>query len=86
MNTVSTKGFQENLEQLHAEENPYVLDDNLPDSFNDWVSNLHYITIAEMAKTYCYFNGQQDAWKEIAEDYWTQNFGALPTEDQISLI
>lgn len=86
MTSVSVKGFEENLERLHMEENPTVLDDDLPDSFNNWISEISYLAITEFAKTYCYFNGNKDAWKEIAEGFWTQNFGALPTEDQIILI
>jgi hypothetical protein len=83
--SVSLKGFEENLQNLHMEDNPFVLDDNLPDSFDAWISELSYLSITEMAKTYCYFNGEKDLWKEIAEEYWTQNFGALPTENQLAI-
>jgi len=32
--------FEEYLETIHFEENPQLLDDDLPDAFNDWLGEL----------------------------------------------
>jgi uncharacterized protein (DUF1786 family) len=34
------KTFEEYLEMVHMNENPMILDDDLPDDFDRWLSNL----------------------------------------------
>lgn len=32
--------FEEFLGRMHMEDEPMVLDDDLPDAFDDWISNI----------------------------------------------
>lgn len=43
------KTFEDFLAEKHAKENPMILDDNLSDAFNDWVSELDPAKIIEDA-------------------------------------
>lgn len=82
---ISLQGFEATLQELHWEENPQILDDNLPDAFSDWISNMSYEDIGEFAQTYCYSRGQYKNWEQIRDEYWTENFGPLPTKYQPDL-
>lgn len=80
MESVTLDGFEATLQEIHQEENPTILDDNLPEAFSDWIGNRSFQDIQEFAQTYCYSMGQRQNWKVLAEDYWRENFGPLPTE------
>ena len=77
---ISLEGFESTMMDMFHEENPHLLDDDLADAFSDWISNQSLPDIVEMAEVYCYKMGEHKQYKQLAEDYWTKNFGALPTE------
>ena len=52
--------FEEYLQYIHMEEYPTVLDDDLPDSFNDWVSELTVKDVDKFAQEY----GDMVAYRE----------------------
>lgn len=46
----TTLSFEDFLKDKHYEENPTILDDDLPDAFDDWLGNLdghEYIRYAD---------------------------------------
>jgi hypothetical protein len=50
------KGFDDFLQMVHCDENPGILDDDLPDAYVDWSSNLSYddwIVYGEMYGNWC---------------------------------
>ncbi len=83
---VSVDGFEATLQEIHQEENPTILDDELPGAFADWITYFSYREIQEMAETYCYQMGEHKEWRRIADEYWTRNFGSLPNKYQPELI
>jgi hypothetical protein len=44
--------FEEFLQDMHYELHPTLLDDDLPDAFNDWISNLDSEAWIEMGNGY----------------------------------
>lgn len=80
MSKTSLDGFEATLQEIHQEENPTILDDDLLEAFGDWISNRSFEDIQEFAQTYCYSMGEHQNWKALAENYWKENFGPLPTE------
>ena len=34
------KDFEDYLQECHIKENPHLLDDDIPDAFSDWLSDL----------------------------------------------
>lgn len=82
---ISLEGFEVTMMEMFQEENPQILDDDLPDKFSDWISNCSYQDIQAMSAVYCYKMGQHAAYLQLAEDYWTKNFGPLPTKYQPDL-
>jgi hypothetical protein len=69
---VSVDGFEAWLQETHQAEHPTILDDELPDAFSDWVSNLEGWEITEYAKTYV---KEMNVAEQISETYWKTNFG-----------
>lgn len=48
---LTTYSFEKYLEEKHMEQEPTVLDDDLPDAFDHWVCNIGYdLTIAYAEK------------------------------------
>lgn len=69
---ITLNGFEAYLQEVHQSENPELLDDDLPEAFNDWVSNLEGDDLVEYAQNY--FNDMN--WPhELAYAYFHQNFG-----------
>ncbi|GMG80996.1 hypothetical protein LNKW23_02080 [Paralimibaculum aggregatum] len=66
------------LQYLHREDFPELLDDELPDHFDEWVSLKefsHLRTIArEYARNHNYAVGEAD---QAVLDYWKNNFGSI---------
>jgi len=61
------KTFNEYLQDIHADENPTVLDDDMPDSFDDFMGNMDIEEICEYAELYggyCYIQGKKDMANE----------------------
>lgn len=54
--------FEEWLQYEHQMENPTILDDDLPDAFNDWVSELTNVDLEVLASRY----GQDVAQRDLA--------------------
>ena len=46
------KTFTEYLNSLHANERPYLLDDDMPDDFNNWLEQFDVNDILEMVGQY----------------------------------
>ena len=44
------KTFEDFLQQYHADNNREVLDDDLPDAYEDWVGNLEADEVMELAE------------------------------------
>jgi len=44
--------FEEFLAEKHCEQNPEILDDNLPDAFNDWLTYIDVQDIIDYANEY----------------------------------
>ena len=44
------KTFEDFLQQYHSDNNPEVLDDDLPDNYEDWVGNLSGEEVMELAE------------------------------------
>lgn len=64
------KTFEEFLEDRHAARNPQVLDDDMPDSFDDWLGQLdgeEYMDYAQKWGNIVYLDGKGDAFKESLE-------------------
>ena len=70
--------FTEYLEQKHSQLNPMVLDDDLPDSFDSWMSELEQDDLLTYGTDYG--NEMFDAGKNKFADkkndnFWLRNFG-----------
>ena len=51
MQTYYKETFEDFLQRMHSDDEPTVLDDDLPDAFDDWLSNLGVdLTIAYAEK------------------------------------
>lgn len=46
------KNFEDYLQEKHMEANPMILDDDLPDHFDEWLGNLDIETVIIMADAY----------------------------------
>ena len=46
------KNFEEYLQEMHMKEEPYVLDDDLPDAFSEWLCELDPDDMMVHADTY----------------------------------
>ena len=46
--------FETYLQDQHANEHPDILDDNMPDAFDDWVSNLDNDEWIRLANQFAY--------------------------------
>lgn len=69
---ITLNGFEAYLQEVHQSENPELLDDDLPEAFNDWVSNLEGDDLVEYALNY--FSDMNWAHK-LAYAYFHLNFG-----------
>lgn len=56
------QSFEEWLQYEHQMENPTILDDDLPDAFSDWVSELTSVDLEVLASRY----GQDVAQRDLA--------------------
>ena len=61
---LTTQGFESFLQGKHMEEYPMVLDDDLPDSFDQWLMEQDTTTITAYAGIYAHQQG-----KLLAEAY-----------------
>lgn len=59
---LQSKSLEEWLEYQHMEENPTLLDDDLPDAFSDWISEL----TEEQLEAYATRYGQDVAKRDLA--------------------
>ena len=51
MNKINLKGqFEEFLQDKHMKLHPAILDDDLPDAYNDWISTLEPDDVIELAE------------------------------------
>ena len=66
--TPEDQSFDEFMEEQHMIENPTVLDDELSDSYSDWVSKLEPYQVLEYAEEYTSRNA-----KTFADDYCKAN-------------
>ena len=69
---ITLEGFEAYLQEVHQEEYPELLDDDLPDAFIDWIATAEGDDLVEYAKHY--FRDMNWA-EELAEAYFTRNFG-----------
>ena len=46
------KNFEEYLQIKHIEEEPTILDDDLPDAFSEWIANLSQEDLINYADEY----------------------------------
>jgi len=46
------RNFEDYLQEKHIKENPTILDDDLPDAFDDWVAEIDVDAIIEHADAY----------------------------------
>ena len=76
--TISVNGMEAYLEEMFQEENPHILDDELPDAFSNWLSQQSLAEINEEAQLYCYkMQGEDTGYLELAEAFYKANFGRL---------
>lgn len=61
---LTTYSFEKYLEEKHMEQEPTVLDDDLPESFDNWLEEQDKTTITAYAGLYAYEQG-----KLLAEAY-----------------
>lgn len=61
---LTTHSFEKYLEDKCFEDNPTVLDDDMPDYFNDWIGEQDAIRITAYAGMYAHEQGQR-----LAEAY-----------------
>lgn len=63
------------LEYIHAEDYPAVLDDELPDHFNDWLGRLDRSDIIVYAKHVCKDvpKNREEIALELAEEFIKDN-------------
>jgi len=77
---ITLNGFEAYLQEVHQQENPEILDDDLPEAFNDWLSKLEGYEFTECAESYF----KDMAWAEkLAEAYFVQTFGKTPSQVDI---
>lgn len=55
---LSTKGFESFLEDRHMEQEPHLLDDDLSDAFDEWLSEQDAVTITAYVGIYAHQQGQ----------------------------
>jgi len=46
------KSFEEYLQEIHSNQADGVLDDNMPDDFDNWLSELDTAEVMEYAESY----------------------------------
>ena len=66
------RDFEDYLTKKHHEENPEILDDELPDHFSDWLSDLDPQAVVDYVESYAkivYAKGRRDVHKEITQAF-----------------
>lgn len=51
--------FEEALQEEHSKQHPQVLDDDLPDHFDNWLANLEQEDLIKLADKYGTFASQR---------------------------
>lgn len=46
------RDFEDFLQERHQKENPYVLDDDIPDNYNEWLDSFEQQDWIRLANTY----------------------------------
>lgn len=71
--------FEYFLQKEHMKQNPSVLDDDLPSHFSDWLSEIEYAELYQIALKFVYRNGEHCPYsaRQITDQYWVKNFGTL---------
>ena len=64
---LTTQGFESFLQYKHMEEYPMILDDDLPDAFDQWLLAQDDVTITAYAGIYAHQQG-----KLLAEAYFKE--------------
>jgi len=64
--------FAEYLQQIHFEDNPQILDDDLPEAFDEWLSEMDRDDILRLAEEY----GARCP-EVVADDFIKEAFGTL---------
>ena len=70
---LTTQGFESFLQYKHMEEYPMVLDDDLPESFDNWLAEQDTTTITAYAGIYAHQQGQLLAEAYIKEQGYEGN-------------
>jgi c-di-GMP-related signal transduction protein len=65
---INTSALESYLQEVHIEEYPLLLDDDLPDHFNDWLGMLDYSDIVAYAKTLLKANNCTDNLQGDSEE------------------
>lgn len=77
MKKVSIQGFEDHLYERYRVDLPEMLDDDIADSFNNYLSNLEADDIANEARFYCTSMGEFSAEValELASSFMVTNYG-----------
>lgn len=65
----NVEAFEDYLKDIHYDNFPTVLDDDIPDHFNSWVGNLNRVELKDHAINMCL-----DWAKWITDEYINQNY------------
>lgn len=72
------QSFEEWLQIEHAKNNPTVLDDDLQDSFDNWIANIDYTELIKLGARFKGFEHDTSMVKEMVDEY-CKVYG-LPTD------